>query len=223
MKKKIPLVARRLIDKLYLENNNLVEIQHGENFYVRYNDRTLDSEFFFTINKAELTSKGFKYNVSYSPWDDYRLIARTSIELEENGVISLFESWLNVIKEYNEYSPVFDDPITQSYYDELEPRFNLIDEDKYYKPFSISQQKTIILIIDSVLNIIEDEKIDKGQKEEVISLAKSIKDVLSFSNKSKVIDSLRKFAAKCYKIGLNIGEKVMIEIAKKTILGQLGI
>jgi len=223
MKRKIPLIARKLIDKLYLENNSFIEIQHGDNFFVRFNDRTLDSEFFFTINKAELTDKGFKYNISYCPWDDYRLIARTSVELEEKGVINHFQSWLNVIKEYNEYSPVFDDPITQSYYEELEPKFNLVDEDKYYKPFSITQQKTIILIIDSVLNIIEDEKIDEGQKEEIISLANNIKERLSFSNKSNVYDSLRRFVAKCYKIGLNIGEKVMVEIAKKAILGQLGM
>lgn len=223
MKRNIPLVAKRFIDKLYNDNIDFIEKQLGDGYYVRFNDRNINSEFFFTINKAGITGSKFQYNISYFPDNEFGVNVRTSVIQEEENVLILFKKWLDWISEYNSDSPVFDDLITQSYFDELEPKFILIDDDKFTRPFSISQQKIFCLVLDKITQVIENENLEEEKKDEIIAIANNIKVDLSNSNKAKIINSLRKLVAKCYKIGLNIGESVIVEISKTAILGQLGI
>jgi hypothetical protein len=124
----------------------------------------------------------------------------------------------------NKRSILFDDPIANSYYEEIEEFFKIIDDDAELKGYSIKQQLKINEYLDSINVIISNENQEDLDVIETLSLIEIAKKSLSKSTKSEVVKSIRKIISKAFKISLQIGEKLLIsfttELAKKLIEGK---
>lgn len=221
MKRKLPISAIRFVEELHKMSNNIVSKALDKSYIVKFVDRNIDLDFYFKIISCGLKNDGhLYYKVEYFPANENECISILK-DIPESWVKAYFEKWLKLIEEYNTPSSVFDDmdTISMQYYHELEPRFSLMDSDKDVSAYSLEKQKVIILAINTAINIIEGEKgIDEGDRIELIKLAEKTKKELSSSTKSKAVYLIKKFLAKCYKVGIELGEKIFIEVSTKYIL-----
>jgi hypothetical protein len=224
MKKKIPLGLRKILDDVNSQNDNLFSVEFGNDFIVKFNDNDNSSDFSFQVTKINSPEDNkHSYSIKYKPYCEQTLDSRTtSITLE--NFRSHFLLWKRLLVESNLESPLFDDIITQNYYDELEPKFEIIDEDANYNSFSISQQKRILEFLDVANKIIKAQEDNEVEKVDIINLIEETKKSISKTTKNEVVKNIRRIIAKGFKMGLLIGEKLLIEftteLAKKLITGN---
>jgi|GEM_PF-4912883 hypothetical protein len=223
MKKTIPLAIRRVLEELSQDRRDLFIIEFEKGSVITFKDIDSISTFRFQLETINVTNSKTSYVINYNPSNEENLNPiRTGAEL--NQIKGHFEKWLSLLSEINKESPLFDDPITQSYYDELEPSFDIIDKDANYKTFSINQQKLIVHFLNAAHTIIEEQNNMDIEGEEVINLITETKKSLSKTTKKKVIKCIRLIIAKGFKIGLEIGEKLLIEftteLTKKLLIGN---
>ena len=221
MKQKVPLNIIRLVDNFYKKVEFQLDKEIGENFLIKFKGLNKNKTFFFEITDSKIIGGAYQYTISMCPSNEFET-KKITIRCNINQLEHKLDYWGNWIKEYSNHSPVFDDPITQSYYDEIGPKFDFLDKDKFVKPYSINQQKQIELILDKVYNIIENENAEPNKKSELLALVESTKNATGSSVKAGIVDSLRKIVAMCYKVGLNLGEKVIVEVTAKIISSEIG-
>lgn len=225
MKKEIPIALKTLLDKRLKESNGLFNKSFSSDYVVRLNDSDPDSDYYFEIRQTNKKERGKEdtYSVVYEPYQRSK-VGEITVEVDLKGLENHFDAWLKLLEEANTKGPLFDDTITQAYYDELEPNFKIIDEDADYKPFSINQQKLIVSYLDKVKEIIENGVKNDPDKNNTIELIEKTKLSITKSTKKKVIENVRKIGAKAYKIGLQIGEKVTVlwisQFLKKIFIGE---
>lgn len=224
MKKNIPLGLRKILDDVNSQTDNLFSLEFSDDFILKFNDKDSLSDFFFEVTKINTPPKGATtYTIRYKPYSEETLEVRTS-----NVALASFRShfliWKNLLIESNLESPLFDDMITQSYYEELKPQFEIIDEDATYRPFSIIQQQKIIKFLDVTNQIIGEQKNDAVEKNVILKLIEETKNSISKTTKKEVFEKLRKIISLGFKMGLQVGEKLFIEftteLTKKLILNN---
>lgn len=223
MKKTIPLGIRKILEDLSQKYLELFEVVYEKDSVVVFIDLDKSSNFHFKIEKINHTNNDTSYIIAYTPSNELNFItARVNVKLEDFK--SHFEKWRDLIIEFNKESLLFDDPIIQSYYDELNPEFLILDEDASYKPYSIFQQKKIIAFLDKSQEIIENENIKDKDIEATLELIQLTKKNISKSTKFEVTKNIRKIIAIGLKISLEVGQKLLIEftseLTKKLILGN---
>jgi hypothetical protein len=221
MKNKIPIGLRKVIDEVYRENENLFKLEFNENSIAKFIDSDDESDFFFEIKtiNAENGNRDVTYSIQYKPYNEETLAPR-SLNVTLKSFKEFFLKWKSLLIESNNVSPLFDDNFTQTYYDEIEPQFEILDKDAEYKPYSILQQKRIIEFLDKAEEILKEQK-NNSDTEKTIELIENTKSIISKSTKKEVVKNIRKIIAKGFKVGLKIGEKLLIEftteLAKKLI------
>ena len=228
MKRNIPLSLRKAIEEVAVNYKNLFTIESNESALVIFKDKEKDSDFYYNIIKANTeTNNQRSYLVEYKPINEDSL----SINKQNMSITSIkvtLTAWLKLILEINKESPIFDDPIVQSYYDELETEFEILDEDAEVKTYSIDQQRKIIEFLSHItltLQSYEEYKdYNKAEIKEITDLVEETKKTISRSTKREVFNKIRKVFAKIFKLGLEIGEKLLVEFstefAKKMITGN---
>jgi len=228
MKKTIPLTLRRAIEEVAVNYKNLFTIESNESSLVIFKDKDKDSDFYFNVIKANTeTNNQRSYLVEHKPINEDSL-SINKVNMSVNSIKVYLTAWLKLIQEINKESPIFDDPIVQSYYDELESEFEIIDEDADVNAYSINQQRKIIAFLSHItltLQAYEDEKgCNDDEIKEITDLVEDTKETISKSTKREVFNKIRKVVAKTFKIGFEIGEKLLIEfsteLAKKMIIGS---
>ncbi|WGH76509.1 hypothetical protein P8625_04950 [Tenacibaculum tangerinum] len=225
MKKKIPIGSRKILDQVSSGNNGLFEAEFTEDCVIRFKDSDSESDFFFEIQKINAAQGNniVSYTIRYKPSNEETLSPHhTSVNL--SNFRGHFDKWKKLLIEANKESPLFDDVFTQSYYDELEPKFEILDEDAEIKPYSIEQQQRIVEFLDKAQKILNRQKRKNDPEiKEASELIKETKANISKSTKKKVVKNIRKIIAKGFKAGLEIGQKLLIEftteLAKKLIMG----
>jgi hypothetical protein len=223
MKKKIPIGLRKIIDEVYKGNESLVNVEFGNDFVVKFKDSDIYSDYFFIIHSINhpTGNSNTSYSVEYNPHNRDSVNSR-KLDLGLTNFKDFFLKWKTLLVESNEISPIFDDYFTQTYYEDIEGQFEIIDEDANYKPFRIAQQLRIIDFLDKVENIIETESSDETSQDTIV-LIKNTKEKISSLTKNEVIKRIRIITAKGFKMGLEIGQKLLIEftteLAKKLITG----
>uniref|UniRef100_UPI00404A5607 hypothetical protein n=1 Tax=Gelidibacter sp. TaxID=2018083 RepID=UPI00404A5607 len=226
MKKKIPIALRKLFDKYSRYNDNLFEIEIDDEPLLTFKDIELNSGYYFKVIKINSGSKSTSgkttYDLEYLPFND-ETISMREVSVVLDYIKEHFEKWINILLESNAESPLFDDNITQAYYDEIEPKFKIVDEDANYKPFSIEQQKRIVAFLNNAEKVLKDNPKQTPEIKESIDLINETKNNINISTKTKVIKNIRKIVAKGFKIGLKVGEKLLIEftteLTKKLLIG----
>lgn len=226
MKKKIPIGLRKILDQVSSGNEGLFEAEFSDDCVIKFKDSDSESDFFFEIakiNPAQGNNNKVSYTIKYKPYNEETLSPhQTAVTL--SNFRDYFNKWKNLLIEANKESPLFDDVFTQSYYDELEPKFEILDEDAEIKPYSIEQQQRIVEFLDKAQKILNrQKKKDEPEIKEASELIKETKANISKSTKKKVVKNIRKIIAKGFKAGLEIGQKLLIEftteLAKKLIMG----
>lgn len=222
MKKKIPLIVRQALEEMASElgENFIVEFEEGS--VVTFLDRDIDSNFYFELKKISNKGQHTQYETTYRPSSDEHLDGR-SVSLTTSNFKQHFTIWKDLVNAMSEPSILFDDVFTKKYYDELEPEFQIIDEDSEYAPFSLNQQERIIAFLDYVDEFAKSLQ-DSQEKSDILSLSEKTNASISRLTKSQVIKNIRQIVAKGYKIGRDVGQKLLIdfttELVKKLLQGN---
>jgi hypothetical protein len=225
MKKKIPIGLRKILDTESSGYNEIFTTEFTNDCIIRFKDTYIDSDYFFEITKINLSQvlNDTSYTIKYKPSNELNTeLGSHAVKL--SGFRDYFKKWKVLLIESNKESPMFDDYFTQTYFEELEPKFEILDEDASFKPYSIEQQKRITQFLENVEKIIkEQQQTDPKGVAETVSLITDTKANISKTTKKNVVRNIRKIIAKGFKIGLQVGEKLLIEftteLAKKLLLG----
>lgn len=223
MKKTIPIAIRRVLEGLAQTKSDLFNVEFEKGSIITFKDTDTNTDFCFRLEKINVTGAKTSYSLYFKPSNVNNLEpVSTGSNLET--IKTHFNNWLNLMTEINKKSPLFDDHITQSYYDEIEPEFDIIDKDAEYKTFSIKQQKLICSFLDKAQVVIQEQSKKDKDFEEVSELIIETKQDLSKTTKKKVIKNIRTIIAKGFKMGLQVGERLLIdfstELGKKILLGN---
>jgi hypothetical protein len=109
IKKKIPYKFRKIFDKISSEKFDSIKFSKNRFNIFKLHEDDENSDFFFEVEVSK-TDKAI-YDIIYKPQSivDVSYITKY-IDFEEE-LHEHLEDWLNLIKLYNEPSPLFDDPI----------------------------------------------------------------------------------------------------------------
>ncbi len=211
MKKEIPIALRKIIDEVYLTNPELFNIIFGDDYVAKIQDSDTESDYYFQVTKVNPPTNGkSSYLIDYKPLsEESNTNHRATVDLKSFRVH--FDIWSNNLLESNKPSPLFDDLIAQSYYDEIAPKFTIIDEDAHIRPFSISQQKELASVYNEIKEMIENYKTDDAsEKLEILNLIEEATIEMSKNTKFNTVNKFQKIIAKTFKMGAAIGEQLLL-------------
>lgn len=217
MKKKIPLTIRRILEKVLKDKDQPFTIHHDlYSSVLILKDKDPVSNFYFDIKNINSinVNKRVTYHIDYKPYSEETLKSKFETVHPEELKNRILE-WRELLIKFNEESPIFDDKIVQAYYEEIEPEFEILDEDAAFKPYPIKQQKKIILFLDKAKEIIKKE--DDPEIENIVSTIDTIKNSISKMTKKEVVTKIREVIARGFKIGLRVGEKLLIEFSTELV------
>ena len=224
MKKKIPIGLRKILDQEANDKNRLFRIEFGESPLIRFVDLDESSDFYFEIVKVIPASGNNKvlYRLKFLPYNEETLSPiETNVDL--SNFRQNFTKWKNLLIEANKDSPFFDDEFEKTYFEEIEPQFKIIEEDAEIKPFSIEQQKMITAFLNKAEKTIKQSKDQTEDSKSTIEFIEKTKAEITKSTKKQVIKNIKTIIAKGFKIGLKVGEKLLVEftaeLAKKLLIG----
>lgn len=224
MKKKLPLAIRNLLEQLMKEKGRIFTSKFDNDSLFDLIDLDLESDFIFSLEKELInnSSKSIAYVINYKPSSEEHLNSlRVSVNFE-NLKKHLYQ-WYDLMEKMNQNSPIFDDPIITSYYDEIEPQFQIIDEDAEYAPYNIPQQVIITRFLDRALVFIDATDLAEEEKVDIEQSLQELKSTVSKSSKKDVVKKIQKIIAKGFKLGLEVGQKLLVEytteLTKKLLTG----
>ncbi|NME66601.1 hypothetical protein [Flammeovirga aprica] len=150
MKKKLPLSIIKNFQPKNKKHLNLVKPEEGgDNFILQFLDIDSESDFYFKI--ISFDKKEGKYHIEFSPINSENIGLQKRL-LSIGELNKRFDSWLNIIEEYNNTETILDDPILKGFQEEYYSYFEILeDEDAETKPLSPDQ----ILAIDNYMTYIE--------------------------------------------------------------------
>lgn len=142
---------------------------------------------------------------------------RTWIEIKQ--LDRVFNSWVNLLKNYGKIDSFYDDPILKSFADDYYAEFEIIEEDAEIKPLKPKQ----ILLLDKYLENVENsiEKFEtETNKSELQVIKKEVSELrtnLTSKPKAWVIRNLSKIWAKLTKQGTQFLKEFVSETKKQAI------
>lgn len=225
MKKQIPLVILKKLDDLLKKNSNLIYSEKQTNGMIVFKDKDPFSDFYFMIEKINVAANDTaSYTINFKPSTQNHLAnKRTTASLQNTQ--AYLESWIKLLNQYNQESILFEgDPITKAYYDEIEPMFDIIDEDADVKPFKHSQQKQLIGIYDKIIQEVLDNTDDENKAESnaLIKELEASRKIIPKSTKRQAINHLRRAYAAIKKFSFSVFEKSAVKYLAD-LLGEIDL
>lgn len=214
-KKTVPLAVQQLVNGLIAENSNLIRSISGDDSLVIFKEKNDEhSDFYFKLIKVSLEKGKTIYNIDYLPCDSTHLRPSGGMLCEITALGEHLKRWINLLEEYNQPSPIFDDPITKKYYEDLAPRFKIVDEDAEYVPFRFEQQGLMLEIYENTKKLVRDNEDDENREEAqaIIAEINNAEKNVSKDTKSKAINRLRKIVAMCWKYSYTVAKAIMAEV-----------
>jgi len=183
MKKDIPISLRKILDDEYLNAKGLFEYQFVKNSIILFNDSDTKSKYHFEVVSVEEKSDPH-FNINYYPSSDLNLVPFSG-NVKISQFRSHFKKWKSLLIQSNSESPLFDDPIIESFRDDYYTEFEIVDEEKN-KTLKPKQ----ILLLDSYFEKI-DKKIEKhineSNSEQIAEIKEDILELReNLSSKTKV-------------------------------------
>lgn len=174
-------------------------------FHLRNGERTPDPE--ITLNLAPAS----QHNIS---------------SINAGCVLSLlhevYNYWRSLVDKHNSLSPLFDDPILNQYYEELNFVFEIIDEDADTTAFNRMQQKIIENFYSELIEVVKtDKEIDAKEKQLLVQEFSDARQIISRSTKKQVVDTLRKGMAKLWKYASGIFDKTIVRFGSDFLKGVI--
>lgn len=173
------------------------------------------SDFYFKIYPS---NEATKYIIEFKPRHSQTTEKYRSEQTIE-AVSKQFDGWINILDEYNKIHSIYDDPIIEAYQKEFETQFELLDKDAEYASFDLDKQLFIDNYLDNAILKLESEITEgnKGEIEDLIAEANSLKTEQTQLTKKQVIKRLSKIWAKARKYGLNLLKEIYVEARKELI------
>ena len=178
-------------------------------------DNDPKSDFYFKIYPSK---EATKYISEFKPRHSQTTEKYRSEQTIE-AISKQFDAWINILDEYNKIHSIYDDPITEAYQKEFETQFELVDQDAEYASFDLDKQLFIDSYLDNAILKLESAVTEgnKGEIEDLIAEANSLKAEQTQLTKKQVIKRLSKIWAKARKYGLNLLKEIYVEARKELI------
>ena len=220
MKKTVPISIRTYLEEVLIENPNLIRAVFEEKSVVVFKEKhDFDSPFYFRLEIVNVDQTGKTlYTVEYLPENHDNLKPRRHANSLE-GLKKDIKTWLTLLVEYNKKSIIFDDSITQKYYDDIESKFQIVDEDADFAPHNFEQQEHLQTFLERAKHQIEAHLTPENQSEanEIIKEINETKDKISKSTKSENVSRIRRLIAKAHKFKYEVGKELLIEFMAEAI------
>ena len=143
-----------------VKNGNFIEIIESDAYFIQIIDK-LDERFYFRAYTPNQNSINVSlFNVQFAPENDSSLKPLATNQ-DYDTVVSYFQNWLRIIKEYNEVTFVEKDYFTKKYEEEFYADFEILDEDAEINPFEHNKQIFIYNLLEY-----EETELHKSNKED---------------------------------------------------------
>jgi len=224
MKKKQPLSITEKLHPILLKNIDILKpAQYSEKYLLHVTDRDEGSDFFFQVTKQVISGGKLMYSYVQKPAHKDNFTNAASIVVLEDLII-VFESWISLIRKFNETQSIYDDPFLKSSEEYYAEQFSLADEDANYAAFGLDKQLLIGEYLAAAESRIEEFKVDKTPEEvkeldELITVASTLRTKLNKIPKAKVIKELATFWAKVQKASLPLVKDISLTLAKEYFKG----
>jgi hypothetical protein len=227
LQKKFPIDFLKAVEDVVKKKYSLLIVTPSDSSPImRFTERNdIESPFYFHINGIAKNNDSVLYDISYTPSGrNHPSLVQFKSKLD--ALISHLNTWIELIEEYNQDNIIFDDPITQSYFNELGDTVKITDSDADYAPFDYPTQELFHGIYDRAKLLIEGQKTENNAEEadDLIKEIEEAKNNTQNQTKSQVIQKLKKIGAKFMKYGFEVGKEFAIqaavEISKRYLMGS---
>ena len=214
MKKSHPLIVLEKFEKfVHLKGENF-EVIPPDNYLLKVIDKDKDSNFYFFIEQYKV-DKDLRILLDYKPYSkDSTNNRRGWINAKE--LDSIFNIWVDLLKNYETVDSFYDDPIIKSYIDEYYSNIKLLDEDADVNPFNSKQVLLLDNYLSEIVNRIEKyiDKDNEFQIAEIITDTEELKKDLTKYAKNIILNRLCIVWAKISKQGVPLIKELIYELAK---------
>lgn len=211
-KRNIPIDLIKIIDEINSSYPGLIEKVFEPGYLITFKENgSPHSPFFFKIKGInEMAPDGPKIHILMKPASS-KVTSQYESHYTYDLVKLAFNAWIELLKTYNEKSPVFDDPIIQTYYERFSKQFTILDDDVDSVPFEFDKQEAIETHYKYILNILETNNNSTSDqiKCDLIDEVKSAIPEVRTKVKRKVTERLLQVYAKVYYL---YGKEVIINI-----------
>lgn len=237
MKKRLPRTLTEVLEKVLVKDKHLLNFGSSIRYLLKITEKNdPDSPFYFGIlyrqdrpmnvepiyeedyraqeANADDRANNREYTCEYLPSNlENTSSAYINVSLDE--IPEHLKTWIGFLKEYNKESILFDDPIVNKYYNDLEGLFNLTDEDADYAPHSFVEQEALSEYYDRAKILIEAADINQSEREELQAEIIEAEQNISRSTKTANISAIRKLLARALKFKRELGKELLIELCKE--------
>ncbi len=217
-KKDLPLLILKIFEKFVNLKDKRFIIKKDDNLLLNIEDIDKDSDFYFRVEQYQIDNSKVALLINRKPTSNIKN-QPTREWYQSTDIDRIFNSWLEILTEYETTPSFFDDPIVENFKEEYFAEFEIIDEDSYKNPLKINQ----ILLLDNYLDYI-DKKINnyktKNNEIQIIEIQEDINDLrknISTTPRAYVGDKLSKIWAKISKQGPKLIKDLIIEGVKEVM------
>jgi len=226
-KKKLPITILKSLEPFVNLSGEKFKIIEPKEHLLHVADIDHTSDFYFKIEDYQKRQNSFQFLMDKKPTSEHKNgNIRTWINIK--NLESQFESWLQLLDQFENIDSFFDDPIVKSNAERFFQKFEIVDENADIETFDLEQQ----LFLEEYLNNSKKklEKLKKNQTEDkVIEIevlekeTEEIKSALTTESKKKIMIRLSKFWGRAQKTGLQVIKEIFVsvtaELAKRLMLG----
>ncbi|MCB9333917.1 MAG: hypothetical protein H6574_22915 [Lewinellaceae bacterium] len=226
MKKRVPLNVISAIESALKDAQDLIGVYYEDGMIISLIEKNdPDSEFYFKIESIEVRdAKGTAYSISYLPaFGDNMQPYRGKVSA--SALSNHLNEWIAKVIQFNKDSPVFDDHILQTYYDDLGPKFIISDDDADIAPYPIQAQNQLYDLYEELKSLVEKEKHpdNSEEAEQVIKQIEVAQRSISKLPKRQAAKNLQKILARIirysYRIGKMIIEGTIVDLVVRSLTG----
>lgn len=206
-----------ILRRLKVDNSDLIGVVETEHLFY-FND-IKHPNFFFYVGVPDKKSNGKPtiFPVTYSPVASDSKKA-FSVETQIDGIITNFNIWFDLVKDYNSVNFDDEEDFLKMYEDDIFAEFEIIDEDADVKPFDNNQQIILYKFLETTTIYLEKEYPDNKITKEIIEEANNLKsDIPNLSKRvasrrfSKVLAKIQKFNPITFKDVYDVAKKEVIK------------
>jgi hypothetical protein len=208
-----------ILRRLKVDNSDLIGVVETEHLFY-FND-IKHPNFFFYVGVPDKKSNGKPtiFPVTYSPVASDSKKA-FSVETQIDGIITNFNIWFDLVKDYNSVNFDDEEDFLKMYEDDIFAEFEIIDEDADVKPFDNNQQIILYKFLETTTIYLEKEYPDNKIIKEIIEEANTLKSDISNLSKRVAFRRFSKVLAKIQKFN-PITFKDVYDVAKKEVIKYL--
>lgn len=205
--------------RLQVDNSDVIEVLETEQLFYFHDIKHKNFTFYVGVPDKKSNGQPTMFPITYSPVTSDSKNSFTS-QAKIDGVITSFNIWYDLIKDYNTVSFDDEEDFLKMYEDEIFADFEIIDEDADVKPFDNNQQVILYKFLETTVIYLKKEYPDNQIIKEIIEEANTLKVDIPILSKRVAIRRFSKVLAKIQKFN-PITFKDLYDVAKKEVIKYL--